>query len=77
MRNLAYVETFESWADLNCDYYDIIPNMYMVSTFGRVMNKQTGLILQQRISNSGYCYVSLMRSKPANSNLFVHIQMFL
>ena len=46
MRNLAYVETFESWADLNCGYYNIIPNKYMISTFGRVMNKQTGLILQ-------------------------------
>lgn len=59
MRNLAYVETFESWADLNCDYYDIIPNMYMISTFGRVMNKQTGLILQQNMINSGYMVVGL------------------
>ena len=72
MRNLAYVETFESWADLNCGYYNIIPNKYMISTFGRVMNKQTGLILKQYMSNSGYWCVCLSGFNAANTSFFVH-----
>ena len=57
MIDLVYMENIETWADLNC--YDIKPDMYMISTFGRVMNKYTGLILQQWMINSGYMTVYL------------------
>lgn len=57
----------EEWRPISLD--NIKHNMYIISTFGRIQNINTHIILKQNIINSGYCTVALSTGLPKNNRL--------
>ena len=57
----------EEWRPISLD--NIKHDMYIISTFGRIQNINTHIILKQSIINSGYCTVALSTGLPKNNRL--------
>lgn len=66
LKQIAYHEEWNLIRDPR-----VKPNMYLVSTFGRVANAYTHQILNQYILNSGYYAVSLIRNKETEGAKYV------
>ena len=67
IRTFDLLKNTEVWKDII--YKDIRRDMYMVSSFGRVKNKHTGVILKQFISR-GYCILELAVETPNHGRSF-------
>ena len=56
------IDVLEKWAVINC--YNIRPNTYMVSSYGRFMNLHTGQFLKARKNNTNdYMVIGLLADK--------------
>ena len=62
LNNLSWEEDVEEWAELK--YPDTIkPNTYEVSTWGRVRNRETNIVLTNIRTNDGYFVINIINEK--------------
>ena len=62
LENLIWIEDVEEWRVVT--YPDIRENMYAVSSFGRIKNIETNLLLKNQSDRGGYRIIWLAKIKP-------------
>lgn len=61
---------FVFWIDIN--FKDVIKNTYMVGTHGEIMYKDSEIVLNKKVTNTGYYAVSLRTKKRGNQWFLIH-----
>ena len=69
LNNLSWEEDVEEWAVLKYPY-NIKPNAYEVSTWGRVRNIETGLILSNILTDDRYYVINIINDKNKEYSRF-------